>query len=65
MLDFLLAALILGLLAAAIRYIVKAKKSGVKCIGCPSSGSCSSLSHSSCGCSGGCGNCSGCGHHSS
>ena len=27
MLDFLLAALILGLLAAAIRYIVKAKKS--------------------------------------
>ena len=39
MLDFLLAAVILGLLAAAIRYIVKAKKSGVKCIGCPSSGS--------------------------
>lgn len=65
MLDFLLAALILGLLAAAIRYIVKAKKSGVKCIGCPSSGSCSSHSHSSCGCSGGCGNCSGCDHHSS
>lgn len=65
MLDFLLAALIVGLLAAAIRYIIKAKKNGVKCIGCSSAGLCSSHSHSSCGCSGGCGNCSGCGHHSS
>ena len=35
-----LLALVLGL---AIRYIVKAKKSGAKCIGCPSGG---------CGCSG-------------
>ena len=41
--------LILGL---AIGYVVKAKKSGRKCIGCPSSG---------CSCSGGCNGCSSCG----
>ena len=35
------------ILGASITYIVKAKKAGVKCIGCPASGSCS-------------GNCSGC-----
>lgn len=64
MLDFLLAALIIALLAAAIRYIIKAKKSGVKCIGCSSACSCTSHSSSSCGCSGGCSECSGCGHHS-
>ena len=29
--------LVVGL---AIRYIIKAKKSGVKCIGCPASGTC-------------------------
>lgn len=33
----ILLALILG---GAIRYIYKAKKSGVKCIGCPSGGKC-------------------------
>lgn len=33
------------LLAAAITYIVRAKKRGVKCIGCPMAGSCS-RSHS-------------------
>lgn len=37
-------ALILGV---SITYIVKAKKAGVKCIGCPAGGTCS-------------GNCSGC-----
>lgn len=30
------------LLGAAITYIVRAKKRGVKCIGCPAAGSCSS-----------------------
>lgn len=29
------------LLGAAITYIVRAKKRGVKCIGCPAAGSCS------------------------
>ena len=43
------AAIIVVVLFAAIWYIVKAKRSGKKCIGCPDSGSCSG----SCGC--GCG----------
>lgn len=34
-------------LAMAIRYIVKAKKNGVKCIGCPSGKECGGCS---CGC---------------
>lgn len=41
--------LILGL---AVGYVVKAKKSGKKCIGCPSGG---------CNCSGGCNSCHSCG----
>ena len=44
----LVLALILG---GAIAYIVKAKKMGRKCIGCPDSG----------GCSGSCSGCTGCG----
>ena len=35
------------ILSVSITYIVKAKKAGVKCIGCPAGGTCS-------------GNCSGC-----
>lgn len=37
----LILALILGL---AVGYIVKAKKRGVKCIGCPAGGTCQSCS---------------------
>lgn len=44
--DILIGFAILAILTAAAVYIIKAKKSGVKCIGCP--GGCSS------------GNCSGC-----
>ena len=44
---------IVVIIGGAVAYIIKAKKSGQKCIGCPSSKTCSS---------GGCsGNCSGCG----
>lgn len=38
---------ILVILGLAIGYIIKQKKKGVKCIGCPSGGSCSS---NNCGC---------------
>lgn len=42
---------IAAILAAALFYIYKEKKSGKKCIGCPDSGSCSG----NCGsCGGGC-----------
>ncbi len=44
---------ILLIVGGAVAYIIKAKKSGQKCIGCPNSKTCSSE-----GCSG---NCSGCG----
>ncbi len=47
----LVIAVIIGLAAA---YILKEKKRGVKCIGCPSGCSCSSG-----GCSGNCGCCGG------
>ena len=41
MADFMIGIILLFVVGLAIRYIVKAKKSGVKCIGCPSSGTCS------------------------
>ena len=41
-------AIILGL---AITYIVKSKKKGVKCIGCPSGGNCSAQKSGCCNCS--------------
>ena len=45
--NILIIAVIVIILAAAIGYIVKAKKSGVKCIGCPASKECGKCS---CGC---------------
>ena len=51
--DIIVIAVIALILGLAIFYIVKAKKSGKKCIGCPNGASCPS--------GGGCsGNCSGC-----
>lgn len=47
----LILVLVLGL---AVGYIVKAKKRGVKCIGCPASGSCSAKESGGCSCSCGC-----------
>ncbi len=40
MLDFLIIAIVVFIVGMAVRHIVKAKKSGVKCIGCPSGCSC-------------------------
>ena len=45
-------AIVVAIVALAVGYIIKVKKRGVKCVGCPESGSCS--------CSGGCNGCSGC-----
>lgn len=52
--NFVVAALLLILLGAAIAYIVKAKKDGVKCIGCPAGGSCSGHCGGDSGCGCGC-----------
>ncbi len=43
--DFVVIAIVAVLVGLALAYIIKAKKKGVKCIGCPSSGKCSSCNH--------------------
>lgn len=40
MADIIASVVIIAILAGAVAYIVRAKKKGVKCIGCPSSGRC-------------------------
>ncbi|MBE6593570.1 MAG: FeoB-associated Cys-rich membrane protein [Ruminococcaceae bacterium] len=51
--DIIAIAVILLVIGAATFYIIKAKKSGKRCIGCPDSSSCSG----SCGSCGSCCNC--------
>ena len=40
MTDIIIAIVLLVIIGGAAAYIVKAKKRGVKCIGCPYSGNC-------------------------
>ena len=40
MTDIIVLIILAVLVGGAVSYIVKAKKSGVKCIGCPAGGSC-------------------------
>lgn len=49
MTDFIIVAVILIVVGCAAGYIIKAKKSGQKCIGCPNSKTCGSKG-CSCGC---------------
>ena len=53
MTDMIILAVIAAIVGAAAVYIYKAKKSGAKCIGCPSGGCSSCSSEGGCGC--GCG----------
>lgn len=41
MANFIAGLIVLVCVGAAIAYIVKSKKKGVKCIGCPAAGQCS------------------------
>ena len=41
MVDFIIVAVLVIVIGTAVVYIRKAKKSGAKCIGCPSGGNCS------------------------
>lgn len=52
--NIILIAILAVIIGLAVWYVIKAKKSGKKCIGCPDGGSCSS----GCGCS--CEGCGGC-----
>lgn len=54
MIDFILAAVLLALVGAAIRYVVNAKKSGAACIGCPVDGGCARNPDNGSGCCCGC-----------
>ena len=38
--DYLIIAVVLAIMGAAVLYIRKAKKKGVKCIGCPDGAAC-------------------------
>ena len=52
--DIITLVLIVGILGGAILFLYRARKKGVKCVGCPDSSACSG----NCGtCSGTCGNC--------
>jgi len=51
--NVIIIAILVVIIGAAAGYVIKAKKSGKKCIGCPDSGSCSTSGCS--GCNGGCG----------
>lgn len=53
MTDLILGLIIAAILIAAIAYIRKEKKRGVRCVGCPDGGTCG----------GTCSSCSGCGNH--
>lgn len=50
MADLIVIAVILIIIAFAVCYIIKAKKSGAKCIGCPSGGCCPSKKGEECSC---------------
>ena len=54
MVNFIIAAILLAIVGTAVCYVVKAKKSGAKCIGCPVDGGCSSNPGNGSGCGCGC-----------
>ncbi len=55
MVDIILGIVLVLILGCAIGYIVRAKKSGQTCIGCPSAKQCAQHRCSGgCGCGGGC-----------
>lgn len=54
--NIIIAVILLAIVGLAAGYVIKAKKSGRKCIGCPDSGCCGKKdSGSACSC--GCGGC--------
>lgn len=53
MVDIIITAILVVMIGAAVRYLVKARQSGAPCIGCPAGCSCSQKSNgtsSACGC---------------
>ena len=54
--DYVVLGVIALIIGGALAYIIKAKRSGKRCIGCPDGAACSQK------CSGGCASCTGCSH---
>lgn len=54
MADLIVIGIVLVIVSAAVCYIIKAKKSGIKCIGCPAASSCSGSTKGADGCGCGC-----------
>ena len=54
MTDIIIIGILLVVVGGAIFYIVKAKKNGAKCIGCPAAGNCPSKTGGKKGCGCGC-----------
>jgi len=60
MINLILILVLLLIVGGAAAYLIRAKKRGVRCIGCPDGASCAAQQG---GCSGGCAGCSGsCAH---
>ena len=55
MTDIIVLGIVAVILGCAIMYIVKAKKAGAKCIGCPAAGTCSGKNNQKQGATAGCG----------
>ena len=53
--NVIIAVVLLAIIGGAAGYVIKAKKSGKKCIGCPDSGCCGKDGRTGCGC--GCAGC--------
>lgn len=53
--NIIIGAVIVVIVGAAVAYIIKSKKSGAKCIGCPAAGNCSANKGQNGGCTCGCG----------
>ena len=56
MTNLIVILVLLVIVGGASAYLIRAKKRGVRCIGCPDGGKCASAQG---GCSGGCAGCSG------
>lgn len=54
MANLIIVIILLIIIGGAVAYIVKAKKSGVRCVGCPSGGNCSGKNNESSACNCGC-----------
>ncbi|WP_289479625.1 FeoB-associated Cys-rich membrane protein [Klebsiella pneumoniae] len=54
MTDLIIGLIVVAVIGAAVVYIIKEKKKGTKCIGCPAAGQCANHGKSG-GCSCGCG----------